>query len=71
MKISGKERKRCSIWIKVDLCEVFLSYNIYCLLFYFMTVVTPFLLQICVFSLTRGRHVPLYSVTKTDIFRGL
>ena len=40
--ISGRERNMCSIVMKVDLYEVFLSYNIYCLLFYFMTILTPF-----------------------------
>ena len=42
IKLSGKKRKRCSIWIKVDLYEVCLSYIIYCLLFYFKTILTPF-----------------------------
>ena len=34
IKIRGKKMKIRSIWIKVDLYEVFLSYIIYCLLFY-------------------------------------
>ena len=42
MKISVKKRKRCSIRINLDLYEVCLSYIIYCLLFYFMTIITPF-----------------------------
>ena len=42
IKISGKKRKRLSIRIKVDLYEVFLSKIIYCLLFYFKTVLTLF-----------------------------
>ena len=36
--ISVKKRKRRSIRIKVDLYEVCLSYIIYCLLFYFITI---------------------------------
>ena len=42
-KISGKKRKICSIRVKVDLYEVFLSYIIYCRLFYIMTILTLFL----------------------------
>ena len=41
IKISGKKRKRRSIRIKVDFYEVCLSYIIYCLLFYFMTILIP------------------------------
>ena len=37
-----KNSKRHSIGIKFYLCELFLSYIIYCLLFYFMTILTPF-----------------------------
>ena len=42
IKISGKNRKRRSIWINVDLYEVCLSKIIYCLLFYFNTILIPF-----------------------------
>ena len=42
IKLSLKKRKRRSIWIKFDLYEVCLSYIIYCLLFYFKTILTPF-----------------------------
>ena len=31
-----------SIRMKVGLYEVFLSYIIYCLIFYFMSIITPF-----------------------------
>ena len=40
--LSGKKRNILSIQIKVDLYEVFLSGIIYCLLFYFKTILTPF-----------------------------
>ena len=53
-KISRRKRKRRSISINVDLYEVCLSYIIHCLLFYFMTILTPFFRQICDISLTRG-----------------
>ena len=42
IKLSGKKRRRISIQIKVYLYEVFLSYIIYCLLFYFPTILTHF-----------------------------
>ena len=42
IKLSGNKRKRHSIRIKVDLYEVCLSEIIYCLLFYFQTILTPF-----------------------------
>ena len=42
IKLSGNKRKRFSIRIKVYLYEVYLSYIIYCLLFYFKTILTPF-----------------------------
>ena len=42
IKISVKKRKIRSIRIKVDLYEFFLSGIIYCLLFYFQTILTPF-----------------------------
>ena len=55
MNISENKRKKRSILIKVDLYEVCLSYIIYCLLFYFMTILTPFFtLQICGIYITRG-----------------
>ena len=41
IKISGNNRKRHSIRIKVDLYEVCLSKIIYCLLFYFMNILIP------------------------------
>ena len=41
IKISGKKIKRHSIRIKVDLYEVCLSEIIYCILFYFMTIIIP------------------------------
>ena len=44
LNLSGKKRKRRSIWAKVDLYEVCRSYFIYCLLFYFRIKLTPFLL---------------------------
>ena len=43
-KINGKKRKRRPIRMKVDLYEVCLSEIIYCLLFYFKTILTPFFL---------------------------
>ena len=42
IKLSGKKRKRLSIQIKVDFYEVCISYIIYCLLFYFKNILTPF-----------------------------
>ena len=44
LKLSGKKRNRRSIRVKVDLYEVCRSYFIYCLLFYFKTILTPFFL---------------------------
>ena len=40
--ISVNNRKGRSISIKVDLYEVCISYIIYCLLLYFITILTPF-----------------------------
>ena len=61
MKLSGKNRKRLSIWIKVDFYDVCLSYIIYCLLFYFKTILTPFFpRQISGISLTRGKEFRKY-----------
>ena len=45
LKLSGKNRKRCSIWVKIDLYEVYQSYFICCLLFYFKIILTPFSLS--------------------------
>ena len=42
LNLSGKKRKIRSIRIKVDLYEICLYYIIYCLLFYFKTILTPF-----------------------------
>ena len=42
LNLSGKKRKRRSIWLKVDLYEVCQSYFIYCLLFYFKFILTTF-----------------------------
>ena len=44
LKLSGRKRNRRLIWVKVDLYEVCQSYFIYCLLFYFKTILTPFFL---------------------------
>ena len=40
--VSGKKRNRCSICINVGLYEVFISCIIFCLIFYFITVLTTF-----------------------------
>ena len=42
IRIIVNKRKRLSIKIKVDFYEVCLSKIIYCLLFYFKTILTPF-----------------------------
>ena len=42
LKLSGKKRKRRSIRVKFDLYKDFRSFFIYCLLFYFKTILTPF-----------------------------
>ena len=56
IKISGKNRKRCSIRVKVDLYEFCLTKIIYCLLFFFKTILTPFSpRQISGISFTRGK----------------
>ena len=60
IKLSGKKRKIRSIHIKVDLYEVCLSEIIYCDLFYFWTILTPFFLQIYGISLTRGKEFRNY-----------
>ena len=49
IKLSGKKIKRRSIRMKVDLYEVFLSYNIYFLLFYLMNILTPFFSRFVVY----------------------
>ena len=54
IKISGNKRKIRSIQIMVYLYEVFLSGIIYCLLFYFKTILTPFFLAIFLVSLSLG-----------------
>ena len=41
-EISGDKRKRHSIMMKVYLYEVCIYYIIYCLMFYFMTILKPF-----------------------------
>ena len=58
--IIEKKRKIFSILIKVDLYEVSLSYFIYCLLFYFMTVLITFFRQICGIFLTRVKYFRKY-----------
>ena len=40
IKLSGKKRKRRSIRMKVYLYEFFISYIIYCLLFYYVSILT-------------------------------
>ena len=42
-KISGNKSKRRSIYVNIGLYEVFISYIIYCILFYFITILIPFL----------------------------
>ena len=60
-KISGKKRKRHLIRIKVYLYEVFLFGIIYCPLFYFHTILTPFFHKnISGVSLTRGKEFIKY-----------
>ena len=56
IKISGKKRKRRSIRIKVDLYEVCISGIIYCLLFYFKTILIPFFPAIFLVSLSLGER---------------
>ena len=55
-KIGRYNRKRCSIRINADLYEVFLSYIIHCLLFYFMTIITPLFYAIFVVSISLGER---------------
>ena len=56
IKIGGKKRNICSIRIKVDLYEVCLSGIIYCLLFYFQTILTPFFFARFLVSLSLGER---------------
>ena len=56
IKLSGKKRKIRLIWIKVDFYVVCLSGIIYCLLFYFKTILTPFLPSIFLVSLSLGER---------------
>ena len=53
IQLSGKERNIFSIRIKVDLYEFCLYEIIYCLLFYFQTILTPFFARFLV-SLSLG-----------------
>ena len=60
-EIIRKKRKRRQIRTKVDLYNVCLSYIIYCLIFYIMTILTPFpSRQICSISHTRGKEFRKY-----------
>ena len=54
IKIREKNSKRRSINIKVCLYEVFLSYFIYFLLFYFVTILTPCFFARFVVSVSHG-----------------
>ena len=57
LKLSGNNRQRRLIWEKVDLYEVYGSFFMYCLLFYFKIKLTPFSShQISGISLTRGKQ---------------
>ena len=63
ININGKNRKMCSISINVYLYEVYLSYIIYCLMFYFMNIIThlpPPPCQICGITLNRGKNFRKY-----------
>ena len=61
INISGNNSKRCSIMIKVDFLKVCLSYIIYFILFYFMTILTTlFTSQICGIYLIRGKEFRKY-----------
>ena len=59
-KMSGKKMNIRLIRVKVDLYEVFLSYIIYCLLFYIMNIPTPLFCQICGISHSRGKEFMKY-----------
>ena len=54
--ISGKNKKGCSIRMKVNLYEVCLSYIMYCLLFHIMTILTTFFSRFVAF-LTQGEVI--------------
>ena len=56
-KISGNKRKRCSTRVKVNFYEVCLSYIIYCLLFYIITILNPFFPARFVASITPGEKI--------------
>ena len=56
INLSVNKRKRRSIRIKVILCEVCLSGIIYCLLFYFPTILTPFFSTRFMVSLSLGER---------------
>ena len=58
IKISVNKRKRRSIFIKVDLYEVCLSVIIYCLLFYFKTILIPIFFARFLVSLSLGERSP-------------
>ena len=59
--LSLKKRKRRSVWINVDLYEVCLSGIIYCLIFYFPTILKPFFFrQISGIYLTSGKDFRKY-----------
>ena len=60
INITVKKKNRCSILIKVDLYEVCLSKIIYCLLFYFNTILISFFCQISGISITRGKELRRY-----------
>ena len=55
-KTSVKKRKMFLIKVKFNLYEICLSYIIYCLLFYIMTILTPFFFSIFVAYLTLGER---------------
>ena len=56
INLSGKKRKILSICIKVNLYEVCLSGNFYCLLFYLQTLLTPFFPARFLVSLSLGER---------------
>ena len=56
IKLSGKKRKIRLIQIKVDFYVVCLSGIIYCLLFYFQTIPTPFFSARFLVSLSLGER---------------
>ena len=59
-KIIVNKSKSHTIRVKVDLYDFLLSYIIYCLLFYIMTILTPFFYQIFGISHTRGKEFRKY-----------